>query len=106
MTYSKQVSSRFLKCAEAPRSPSDFPRARASDTAKQGLDVTDPSGIRAAAEKFIERFGRDARKQAIIRADELLLAGNFQGRTRWQLIAKEVEHLLENSKLLQKTALN
>ncbi|MDP7099834.1 MAG: hypothetical protein QF503_01630 [Rhodospirillales bacterium] len=70
------------------------------------MDVTDPSSIRAAAVKFIERFGSEAKHQADIRANELLLAGNYQGRTRWQLIGKEIKHLAVNSEILQKTSVN
>jgi hypothetical protein len=106
MTHSNQQFSRFLKCAKAPNCPSDCSRSRTADTARQGKDVTDPSSIHAAAEKFIERFGDEAQKQASIRANELLLVGSIQGRTRWQLIGKEVEQILENFKSPEKTAVN
>ncbi|MBT3989336.1 MAG: hypothetical protein HON14_12020 [Rhodospirillaceae bacterium] len=106
MTHSNQPFSRFLKCAQASRCPSDCTKTRAVDASEQGSDVTDPSGIRAAAEKFIERFGEDAQHQASIRANELLLVGDIQGRTRWQLISKEVEQLMESVEIPQKTALN
>ncbi|MBT3915938.1 MAG: hypothetical protein HN731_02360 [Rhodospirillaceae bacterium] len=48
----------------------------------------------------------DAKNQASIRAGELLLVGNYQGRTRWQLIGREIEHLLEDGEISQKSALN
>ena len=70
---------------------------------RRNADTTDLSYIRAAAKKFIERFGMDAKNQAIIRANELLWAGDYQGRTRWQLIRNEVEKLLEKDKTLEKS---
>ena len=106
MANSNQECSRFLKCAQALREPSDCSRSRPNDSLETASDVTDPAGIRAAAEKFIERFGQDAQNQANIRANELLLAGNIQGRTRWQLIGKEVKHLMENFEIQQKNAIN
>lgn len=106
MTHSNQSPSRFIKCAKAARRPADCARPRQADTPKSGADVTDLASIRAAAEKFIERFGEDAQNQADIRANELLLVGNIQGRTRWQLISKEVEHLMENFDISQKSAVN
>jgi hypothetical protein len=106
MTHSKQIFNRFLRCSEAAKCPSDCVRTRPSDTQKSGGDVTDPSSIRAAAEKFIQRFGDDACNQANIRADELLQAGNIQGRTRWQLIGKEVAQLMIDSELAKKTTIN
>ncbi len=48
----------------------------------------------------------DAKEQAGIRAGEMLLAGNYQSRTRWQLIGKEIEHLMKNDEFSQKTAIN
>ena len=61
---------------------------------KSRRDVTAKSEIRAAARKFIERFGAEAPHQAAMRADELLSLGDYQGRTRWQLIHREVTALL------------
>ena len=106
MTHSNQSFSRFLRCTQTSRCPSDCSRARPEDSAKNGSDVTDPSSIRAAAEKFIERFGTDAQSQANLRANELLLVGNIQGRSRWQLIGKEAGHLLEITNITQKTPVN
>ena len=100
MTHSKQFFNRFLRFSEISRCPADC--ARSNGAQKSGGDVTDPSSIRAAAEKFIERFGDDAPNQANIRADELLLAGNIQGRTRWQLIGKEVAQLITDVGLAKK----
>jgi hypothetical protein len=106
MTHSKQIFNRFLRCSEAAKCPADYVRTRPSDTQKTGGDVTDPTSIRAAAEKFIERFGNDAPNQANIRANELLQAGNIQGRTRWQLIGKEVALLMTDNGLVNKTTIN
>ncbi|MBT5938883.1 MAG: hypothetical protein HOG95_03070 [Rhodospirillaceae bacterium] len=114
MAHSDQRCSRFLRCAQATHCPSDGSGARLpahqvpnnQDSHRNSSDVTDPTSIRAAAVKFIERFGVDAKNQASIRAGELLLVGNYQGRTRWQLIGREIEHLLEDGEISQKSALN
>jgi len=114
MAHRDQRCSRFLRYSQAALCPSDSSGARppvhqtndSQGSHKNSLDVTDPSSIRAAAVKFIERFGSEAKHQADIRANELLLAGNYQGRTRWQLIGKEIKHLAENSEISQKTAVN
>jgi len=114
MAHTDQRCSRFLRCSQATHCPSDGSSARPpaqqvnnhQDSHRNSSDVTDPASIRAAAVKFIERFGPDAKNQAGIRAGELLLAGNYQGRTRWQLIGKEIEQLLENNEISQKTAVN
>ncbi len=58
--------------------------------ARSQRDVTDMSVIRSAAGLFVERFGRDALAQAELRANELLSAGNYEGRARWQLIGREI----------------
>tara|TARA_B100000315_G_scaffold260597_1_gene323321 strand:+ start:10527 stop:10871 length:345 start_codon:yes stop_codon:yes gene_type:complete len=114
MANTDQRCSRFLRCSQATHCPSDSSGARSTanqvhshnDTHRNNKDVTDPSSIRAAAVKFIERFGMDAKEQAGIRAGEMLLAGNYQSRTRWQLIGKEIEHLMKNDEFSQKTAIN
>ena len=114
MAHTDQRCSRFLRCSQATHCPSDGSGSRPTahqaphchDSHKNSADVTDPASIRAAAVKFIERFGTDAKHQAGIRAGELLLAGNYQGRTRWQLIGKEIELLMENNEISQKTAIN
>ncbi len=106
MTHSNQPFSRFLRCRQALRCASDCTRARSVDTSTNKPDVTDPTSIRAAAEIFIERFGMDAQNQATIRANELLLVGNIQARTRWQLIGKEIEHLQETPEAPQNIQVN
>ena len=57
-------------------------------------DITEMSVIRAAAAKFIERFGEDASQEACVRADELLGLGDYEGRARWQLINREIVSML------------
>ncbi len=76
-----------------PASPSLSPLFR-----KPRRDITNRVELRSAARKFIERFGDQAPLQAARRADELLSFGDYQGRTRWQLIYREVNKQLENLK--------
>lgn len=61
-------------------------------------DTTDLIPIRAAASKFIERFGQEAVTEANIRADELRSLSQFQGRVRWQLISREIGYILEDKR--------
>ena len=86
MSHANRPNYRFLNRLSAYRQPSDHPKSQS--------DVTDMAGIRAAAVKFVERFGDNAIDEAGIRAAELLQVGDYQGRARWQLIKKEVEQLL------------
>ncbi len=67
------------------------------DCSRTRQDLTDMSIIRASADQFVERFGDDAINQAILRADELLHAKNFQACVRWQLIGKEIESQIKSS---------
>jgi len=59
-------------------------------------DTTEMSVIRAAAAKFIERFGEEAPQEACVRADELLGIGDYEGRARWQLISREIVSMLDS----------
>ncbi len=88
MSHANRPNSRFLSRSTAVRQPADHPKSQS--------DVTDMTGIHAAAVKFVERFGDDAIDEAGIRATELLQAGDYQGRARWQLIQKEVGQLLQS----------
>ena len=57
-------------------------------------DTTNMVQIRTAAQKFIERYGADAPREAGIRATELHAVGELQGFARWQLIEQAANHLL------------
>ncbi len=50
-----------------------------------------------AAEKFIERFGEDAAREAKIRAAELRAAGDTEGYKNWMAIHDEIESLLKET---------
>ena len=52
---------------------------------------------RRAAEKFIERFGEDAMREAKIRAVELRAVGDIEGHKNWMAIHGEIESLLKES---------
>lgn len=66
---------------------------------KPRRDITDRAELRVAARKFIERFGDQAPFQAARRAEELLSFGDYQGRTLWQLIYREVNKQLKNLRI-------
>lgn len=65
------------------------------------LDTTNMAAIRAAAEKFVERIGDHASREAAARAAELLEARKYQARVRWQLIGNEVDKILSKKKLAE-----
>ncbi len=50
---------------------------------------------RRAAEKFIERFGEGATREAKIRAAELRAAGDTEGHKNWMAIHDEIKSLLK-----------
>ena len=57
--------------------------------------MTDQTGIRLTAEQFVERFGKDAPRQAKIRANELRAAGHVEEYDIWVSIFTEVKSLLD-----------
>ncbi len=57
--------------------------------------MTDETGIRLTAERFVERFGKDVPRQATIRANELRAAGHVEGYDIRMSIYTEVESLLD-----------
>ncbi|NQV57526.1 MAG: hypothetical protein HQ503_16815 [Rhodospirillales bacterium] len=61
--------------------------------------------IRAAAVRFIDRFGARASVEAAQRADELLDSGDIQSRVRWQLIHREIGNISGSSGMAQSEAL-
>ena len=63
--------------------------------ADQVTDSADSAAILAAAEKFIERYGWDAPRQAMIRSEELLDVGYQEGSRRWQKIGRAAEYFLQ-----------
>ena len=63
--------------------------------ADQVTDSADSAAILAAAEKFIERYGRDAPRQAMIRSEELLDVGFHEVSRRWQKISREAKYFLQ-----------
>ncbi len=52
-----------------------------------------------AAHLLIERYGDDAPIEAAMRADELMEAGDLEGRAVWLRIVKAVEELLSRERL-------
>ena len=57
--------------------------------------MTDETEIRLTAERFVERFGKDAPRQAKIRANELRAAGHVEEYDIWVSIFTEVKSLLD-----------
>ena len=47
----------------------------------------------ACANKMIQMHGEDAAMQDALRADELMAAGDLDGRRTWQLILVRIEEL-------------
>lgn len=56
-------------------------------------DAADMNAIKAAAMKFIERYGDDAARQANLRANELSELRRHQAEARWRLIESEIKAL-------------
>ncbi len=56
-------------------------------------DTADTIAIKAAARKFIERYGEDAVRQANLRANELSELRRHQAEARWRLIESEIKAL-------------
>ncbi|MCH8835100.1 MAG: hypothetical protein IH925_04055 [Proteobacteria bacterium] len=57
--------------------------------------MTDETEIRLTAERFVERFGKDAPRQATIRANELRAAGHVEEYDLWMSKFSEVKSLLD-----------
>ncbi len=57
--------------------------------------MTDETEIRLTAKRFVERFGKDAPRQATIRANELRAAGHVEEYDIWMSIYSEVKSLLD-----------
>ncbi len=55
--------------------------------------MTDENVIRLTARRFVERFGKDATRQATIRANELRAAGHVEEFDIWMSIYSEVKSL-------------
>ncbi len=58
------------------------------------MPVTSDLDIYRSAHLLIERHGDDAPIEAAMRADELMEAGDMDGRAVWLRIVKAVEELL------------
>ncbi len=57
--------------------------------------MTDETEIRLTAERFVERFGKDAPRQATIRANELRAVGHVEEYDIWMSMYTEVKSLLD-----------
>ena len=57
--------------------------------------MTDETEIRLTAKRFVERFGKDAPREATIRANELRAAGHVEEYDIWMSIFSEVKSLLD-----------
>lgn len=66
-------------------------------TRNMKLHMIDEIENRRAAEKFIERFGNDAAREAKIRAAELRAAGDAEGHKNWLVLHGEIECLLKET---------
>ncbi len=55
--------------------------------------MTDETEIRLTAKRFVERFGKDAPRQATIRANEPRAAGHVEEFDGWMSIYGEVKSL-------------
>ena len=77
------------------RSPAEGDRARVTPSAAARTTMTDETEIRLTAERFVERFGKDAPRQATIRANELRAAGHVEEYDIWMSIFSEVKSLLD-----------
>ncbi len=60
--------------------------------------MTSDLDIYRAANEFIEQHGEDAPIHAAMRADELMEAGDMEGRAVWIRIVKAVEELLSEER--------
>ena len=60
--------------------------------------MTDETEIRLTAERFVERFGKDAPRQATMRANELRAAGHIEEYDIWVSIFTEVKSLLDEGR--------
>ncbi|MCH7956144.1 MAG: hypothetical protein IIB63_01175 [Proteobacteria bacterium] len=60
--------------------------------------MTDETEIRLTAEQFVERFGKDAPRQATMRAKELRAAGHIAEYDIWMSIFTEVKSLLDEGR--------
>jgi len=60
--------------------------------------MTDETEIRLTAERFVERFGKDAPRQATMRANELRAAGHIEEYDIWMSIFTEVKSLLDEGR--------
>ena len=57
--------------------------------------MTDETEIGLTAKRFVERFGKDAPREATIRANELRAAGHVEEYDIWMSIFSEVKSLLD-----------
>ena len=57
----------------------------------------DDDEIWRAARRFVERFGADAPRQAMLRARELRAAGDEEGFAMWELIRAKATFFLDDS---------
>jgi hypothetical protein len=62
------------------------------------MTKTSDIDIYRAARELIKQHGDDARIHAAIRADELLEAGNMEGKAVWMRIMKAVDELLSEDR--------
>ena len=60
--------------------------------------MTDETEIRLTAERFVERFGKDAPRQATMRANELRAAGHVAEFDIWMAIYTEAKSLLDEGR--------
>lgn len=83
-----------------------FVRSSASGTPKGGdsnvVTMTDTDKIFEAATNFVRRYGKDAPRQAKIRAEELLAAGLAEGHCTWMRIHDEAKSILEGMAIPKK----
>ena len=58
--------------------------------------MTDEQTIQQAVRNLLARYGRDAPRQAELRAEELRAAGDGEGHAMWRAIGRAVTDALKN----------
>ncbi len=94
-------AARLLSCPRSPGGPGGCPpgnNMRGTPCPAARTPMTDETEIRLTAERFVERFGKDAPRQATMRANELRAAGHIEEYDIWMSIFTEVKSLLDEGR--------
>ena len=91
-------AARFFCCPRPPGGHGGCPPdidTRGTPCLAARTTMTDETEIRLTANRFVERFGKDAPREATIRANELRAAGHVEEFNIWMSIYSEVKSLLD-----------